>query len=76
MQTNNEDMTGTTTRSEAAHRTLLSIDEVADWLGVSVKTVYSMRDRNQAPPAIKVGRRLRWDAEDIQQWLDEHREAV
>lgn len=54
---------------------LLDIQQVAAWLGVSVKTVYCMRARDDAPPAIQVGRRLRWDRSDVLAWLEAQREV-
>jgi predicted DNA-binding transcriptional regulator AlpA len=52
---------------------LLSVEEVARELGVAVKTVYQWRSRKPAPygpPAIKVGKYLRWKPEVVQAWID------
>jgi excisionase family DNA binding protein len=48
---------------------LLTIDEVAERLRVSVLSVRWLRREGQFAPAIKVGRRLVWDARDIDAWL-------
>jgi excisionase family DNA binding protein len=55
---------------------LLTIEEVADRLRVSVLTVRWLRQEGRFAPAIKVGRRLVWDARDVAAWLDSHREPT
>ena len=53
---------------------LLTIEEVAERLRVSVLTVQWLRQEGRFAPAIKVGRRLVWDARDIDAWLKAQRE--
>ncbi|MEV8373983.1 helix-turn-helix domain-containing protein [Kribbella sp. NPDC056861] len=55
--------------------TLWNIDEVVQYLRVPVLTVRWLRQEGRFAPAIKVGRRLVWDARDITAWLDSQREA-
>jgi excisionase family DNA binding protein len=54
---------------------LLTIEEVAARLRVSVETVRWLRQEGRFMPAIKVGRRLTWDARDVDAWLKSHRET-
>jgi excisionase family DNA binding protein len=54
---------------------LLTIEEVADRLRVSVLTVRWLRQEGRFAPAIRVGRRLVWDARDVAAWLEAQREA-
>lgn len=54
---------------------LIDVKGLAERLNVSVKTIYSMRDRKDAPPAIRVGRNLRWDPADVNDWLETKREV-
>ncbi len=56
-------------------RELLTIEEVAERLRVKVLTIRWLRQEGRFPPAIKVGRRLVWDAADLGAWLDAQREA-
>ncbi|WP_275561502.1 helix-turn-helix transcriptional regulator [Microbacterium aoyamense] len=51
---------------------LLSVTDMAALLGVSVKTVYQWRSRPipYGPPAIKVGKYLRWKPEVVEAWID------
>ena len=48
---------------------LLDVSEVAAALGISKSSVYSMRYVGEAPPAIKLGNRLRWRRSDVEAWL-------
>jgi len=55
---------------------LLTIEEVAERLRVSVLTVRWLRQEGRFAPAIKVGRRLVWDARDVAAWLESQREPT
>jgi excisionase family DNA binding protein len=50
---------------------LLSAQEVADYLGVPLTTLYAWRSKNAAPRAMKVGRHLRFKRSDVEGWLNE-----
>lgn len=54
---------------------LLTIDEVADRLRVPVLTIRWLRQEGRFAPAIRVGRRLVWEASDIDAWVEHQREA-
>lgn len=54
---------------------LLTIEEVAERLRVSVLTVRWLRQNGRFAPAIKVGRRLLWDSRDVAAWLKTQRET-
>lgn len=49
----------------------MTTEELADYLGVPVATVYQWRTKGTGPRAIKVGRHLRFRAADVDAWLDE-----
>ena len=55
---------------------LLTIEEVAGRLRVSVPSVRWLRQEGRFVPAIKVGRRLMWDARDVDAWLKAQRETT
>jgi excisionase family DNA binding protein len=55
---------------------LLTIEEVAERLRVSVLTIRWLRQEGRFVPAIKVGRRLVWDARDVAAWLESQREPT
>jgi excisionase family DNA binding protein len=51
---------------------LLSVDEVAEFLGVRPDTVYKLIRRNGLPGA-KVGRLWRFRKDEVDGWVDEQR---
>lgn len=54
---------------------LLSTEDLADLLGVPVRTVYAWRRNGTGPRAIRVGKHLRFRREDVERWLDAHADA-
>jgi len=48
---------------------LLSTADVAEYLGVPVKTLYAWRYRHEGPPALRVGRHVRYRRLDIEEWV-------
>jgi excisionase family DNA binding protein len=54
---------------------LLSLDDLAAFLGVPKRTLYSWRYRGEGPVGYRVGRHVRYRREDIEAWLQQCREA-
>jgi len=54
---------------------LLTVEELADYLGVPVATVYQWRYRRQGPPGFRVGRHLRYRWNDVQRWIQQRLES-
>ncbi len=52
---------------------LLTAEEVADQMQVTVEWVHGMAREGQMP-AIKLGRYWRFDREDVENWLGERRQ--
>lgn len=50
----------------------MSVEEVAEFLGVPVNTLYQWRHKGTGPDAYRVGRFLRYDPVDVREWLVEH----
>lgn len=51
-------------------RRLLTPAEVAEMLAVPVKTLYAWRYSAAGPPAVKVGKYVRYDEAELERWLD------
>ncbi len=51
---------------------LMTVEEVADFLGVPVATLYQWRHKGTGPVAFRVGRFLRYDPSDVRVWLEAH----
>ena len=54
---------------------LLSINELAEYLGVPIKTIYEWRQYGCGPVGIRMGRHLKFAVSDVRAWLDEKRES-
>jgi excisionase family DNA binding protein len=50
---------------------LLTVAELAHYLGVPVSTIHFWRGKRQGPPAVKVGKRLYFRVADVAKWLEE-----
>ena len=63
------------TRSRADLPTLIDINMVASHLGVSVRHIRRLIDERRIP-FVKVGKFVRFDVDEIAQWVNEHRTDV
>ncbi len=54
---------------------LLTVDEVAGLLRISPSSLYNLRYAREAPPAIRVGSRLRWRRADVEAWIESRAES-
>ena len=54
-----------------AHRDerLMSVQELADYLAVPVKTIYAWRYHGEGPRGFRIGRHVRFRWHDVQVWL-------
>lgn len=51
---------------------LWDIDEVGRYLGISKNTIYGWRKANYGPPAMRIGKHLRWHPAMVITWVEEH----
>jgi excisionase family DNA binding protein len=56
--------------TEAQRRRLATAQEIADYCGVPIGTVYQWSSRGGGPRMIKVGRHLRARWDEVEKWLD------
>ena len=49
---------------------LVSAQELADFLGVPVATIYAWRYRGQKPDGFRAGKHLRYRWSDIEEWVN------
>jgi excisionase family DNA binding protein len=49
---------------------LLTAQQLADYLGVPVATIYAWRYRHQGPPGFRVGKHLRFRRSDVEAWIE------
>lgn len=50
---------------------LLSPQELADYLGVPLATVYVWNTRDSGPRKLRVGKHVRYRVSDVDKWLEE-----
>ncbi|MGH3506129.1 MAG: helix-turn-helix domain-containing protein [Nocardioidaceae bacterium] len=55
---------------------LLSIGELAEYLGVPIKTIYEWRQTGRGPVGIRMGRHLKFAVSDVRSWIENQREPA
>ena len=50
---------------------LWTVEQLARFLALPVATIYAWRYRGEGPPALRIGRHVRFRPEDIEAWLQE-----
>jgi excisionase family DNA binding protein len=55
---------------------LLTVTELANYLGLPVTTLYQWRCRRQGPPGFRVGRHLRYRWADVEDWIQSQLQDV
>ena len=55
---------------------LLNINELADYLGVPVSTIYDWRTNGKGPRACRSGKRIMFGVSDVRTWMDAMREPA
>lgn len=58
------------TRSQVSNLgQLLTVQELATYLGIPTATLYTWRHRGDGPPGFRVGRHLRYRQDDVEDWI-------
>lgn len=52
---------------------LIGIEELAEYLGVPIKTLYKWRQQGTGPCSVRVGRHIRYFVGDVRDWLGQQR---
>ena len=55
---------------------MLSVSDLADYLGVPVSTVYDWRSNGLGPVGHRLGKHIRFALSDVRTWLESQRETV
>jgi excisionase family DNA binding protein len=48
---------------------LWTVDDVSEYLGVPVETLYAWRKRRKGPPASRIGKHLRYEPADVRAYV-------
>lgn len=54
---------------------LLSLDELAEYLGIPVRTIYDWRTDGKGPCGVRVGKHVKFFVSDVREWLAKQRES-
>lgn len=54
---------------------LLSIEDLAEYLGVPVATIYDWRVDGKGPCGVRVGRHVKFTRDDVLAWIESQRES-
>lgn len=57
-------------------KAFMSVKELADYLDVSIKVIYGLRYRGEGPPAVRIGRELRFATAAIDAWIASRTESL
>jgi excisionase family DNA binding protein len=49
---------------------LWTVQELADFLDVPIRTIYAWRSQGYGPKGKKVGRHVRFDPAEVESWFD------
>ncbi len=60
---------------ENTRQRLLSLQQSADWLGISIWSIRTLI-HNGSLPTVRIGRRILIDREDLDRWIEEHKEQL
>jgi excisionase family DNA binding protein len=55
---------------------LVNVQELADYLGVPVTTLYQWRYRREGPPGFRVGKHVRYRWSDVEAWIERQLQEV
>lgn len=58
------------------HAARWTVNDVADFLRVSVKTVYKWRLTGDGPIGARIGKHLRYDPIDVVAWFESQKQAA
>lgn len=56
--------------SEQSNESLMSLDDLAAYLGKPKGTIYQWRKRGYGPRAYRLGKELRYRRTEVDQWLE------
>lgn len=56
-------------------RPLATPEQVAEFLGVPIRTIYSWRRNHTGPPGFRVGRHIRYRWSDVEGWITAQQSA-
>ena len=56
---------------EHPERVLITVDELADMLGLSARTIWRMLSGGNMVEPVRIGKNVRWRLYEVRQWIDD-----
>lgn len=60
----------------ALQQGLMTAEDLSTYLAIPLKTVYRWSYRGEGPRSLKVGRHLRYRAQDVDEWLQSREQTA
>lgn len=54
----------------------MNIEDLAEYLGIPITTIYDLRVDGKGPCAIRVGRHVKFAVSDVNAWIEQQREPM
>jgi excisionase family DNA binding protein len=54
----------------------MTVDELAEYLGLPVATIYKQRSEGTGPPGMRLGKYVRFKRGDVEAWLETKRDPI
>jgi excisionase family DNA binding protein len=55
---------------------LMTVEELAEYLGLPVATIYKQRSEGTGPPGMRLGKYVRFKRSEVEAWLETKRDPV
>jgi excisionase family DNA binding protein len=55
---------------------LMTVEDLAEYLGLPVATIYKQRSEGTGPPGMRLGKYVRFKRTDVEAWLESKRDPV
>jgi excisionase family DNA binding protein len=55
---------------------MMTVEDLAEYLGIPIPTVYKQRSEGTGPPGFRVGKYVRWRRPEVDAWLESKRDPI
>jgi len=55
---------------------MMTVEDLAEYLGIPIPTVYKQRSEGTGPPGFRIGKYVRWRRSEVDAWLESKRDPI
>jgi len=55
---------------------MMTVEDLAEYLGLPIGTIYKQRSEGTGPPGYRVGKFVRWKRSEVDAWLETKRDPI